>query len=106
LCYLSIAYRKSLKAATRTAAKAPVVSCCWTGATAALDLAVVLEDLVAVAEVDATEALVEVGAAEGVEEETLATASRAVAFFVPHCSAALQFVWPVKSLGWFKIHWE
>jgi len=89
----------------RTAAKAPVVSCCWTGATAALDLAAVLEDLEAVAELDATEALVEVGA-EDVEEETLATASRAVAFFVPHCSAAAQFAWPTASLGWFAIHCE
>lgn len=91
----------SLKAAKRTAAKAPVPRC-WKCETAAPPLGeeVAAEPLEVLAWVG-----VVIEAAVGDElEGAAAVASKALAFNDPHCSFVLQFAWPVASPTWSAMH--
>jgi hypothetical protein len=97
-------YRKSLKAAARMAAKAPVESSAmlWTAAEPLLvEAAVSLEVAEPVPEDDSE--LVE----EAVVDEAADVWARAsaVALRVPHCSLVVQFCWASASFGLLATHW-
>lgn len=91
-----------MKAAIRTAAKAPVASC-WVVATE--------EDEADAADADAEVAFEEAAAdveeavAEADEEEPEpGVLTRSVAFKVPHFSLLMQVACPSASFGWLLMH--
>lgn len=102
-------YTRSLKAAMRIAAKAPVAMC-WLVA-GEEDEAAVAEAVLEAEPPDVPAA--ELAAAELMEEvmvaparDSLAETRAAVAFLVPQTSAVVQACWAAASLGCAAMHWE